>query len=100
MASLPAPNAATGPSVGPVQVRFWASARAAAGTPELTLDPGGEVTLGRLRTLVVDALPGRPGLARVLETCSVLLGEEPAHDEATPVRPGMAVEFLPPFAGG
>lgn len=100
----PAPNTATGSSeetaAGRVRVRLWASARAAAGTPELTLDLPGAVTVGRLRRLVAEALPGRPGLPRVLEVCSVLLGEEPVHDDAATVPPGATVEFLPPFAGG
>ena len=104
MAPDPAPNAAPGPpresGEGSVRVRLWASARAAAGTPELTLDLHGEVTVGRLRSLVAEALPGRPGLPRVLGVCSVLLGEEPVHDDAAVVPPGVTVEFLPPFAGG
>lgn len=96
MASPTSPNAGS----GSVRVRFWASARAAAGTPELTLQLPAEVSVGRLRALVADALPDRPGLPRVLGVCSVLLGEEPVHDEDAPVGPGSTVEFLPPFAGG
>ena len=91
MTPAPAPN---------VRVRFWASARAAAGTPELTLELPGDVTVGLLRTLVTEALPDRAGLSRVLGVCSVLIGEEPVHDEDAPVAPGVSVEFLPPFAGG
>ena len=94
------PNAAPRTQSGAVRVRMWASARAAAGTPELTLDLPGEVTVGRLRSLVAEALPDRPGLPRVLEVCSVLLGEEPVHDDGAAVGPGATVEFLPPFAGG
>lgn len=96
MTSVPAPKA----DAGSVQVRFWASARASAGTPELTLDLAAPVTVGRLRGLVADALPDRPGLPRVLEVCSVLVGDEPVHDDAVSVVPGATVEFLPPFAGG
>lgn len=83
-----------------VHVRFWASARAAAGTSEIVLDLPAAVTVGRLKALVVEALPDRPGLPRVLEVCSVLLGEDPVHDDGVTVGPGAAVEFLPPFAGG
>ena len=104
MATDRVPNSVASPSSGAVRVRLWASARAAAGTPELTLDLPGDVadgvTVGRLRSLVVEALPDRPGLSRVLEVCSVLLGDEPVHDDAATVAPGSTVEFLPPFAGG
>lgn len=83
-----------------VRVRFWASARAAAGTSAVAVPVEASVTLGQLRDRVLAALPGRPGLPRVLEVCSVLVGEEPVHDDATQVAPGSTVEFLPPFAGG
>ena len=48
-----------------------------------------------------EADPSR--LTRVLEVCSVLVGDRPlgTADRATAaVEPGSAVEFLPPFAGG
>lgn len=95
-----APAGADDPTPQSVRVRFWASARAAAGTPELVLPLTGAASLADLRRLVVEQLDGRPGLARVLEVCTVLVGDDPVHDDTTTVTPGATVEFLPPFAGG
>jgi hypothetical protein len=42
-------------------------------------------------------------LPRVLEACSVLVGDQPVasrRPDAVLVSPGQTVEFLPPFAGG
>lgn len=85
-------------------VRFWASARAAAGTDALTVTVGaGEPTVADVRRAVLEALPDRPDLPSVLGVCSVLLGERPmgaADAEQVRVPPGTDLEFLPPFAGG
>jgi molybdopterin converting factor small subunit len=84
-------------------VRFWASARAAAGVPEVTVRVTGDVGLDVLVDRVLATLPDREGLARVLGVCSVLVGDRPAGgaERATVrVAPGATVEFLPPFAGG
>ena len=86
----------------PVTVRYWASARAAAGvaTDDLTVD--GPVTLAELRDRAVALHPGTR-LEAVLGVCSVLVGDRPVatRDPATVmVGPGETVEFLPPFAGG
>lgn len=87
-----------------VRVRLWASARAAAGTDELTVSVGAtEPTVADVRRAVVDALPGQPDLPRVLDVCSVLLGDRPlgtADAERVAVPAGTDLEFLPPFAGG
>jgi sulfur-carrier protein len=85
-----------------VTVRYWASARAAAGvaTDDLTVD--GPVTLAELRDRAVALHPGTR-LEAVLGVCSVLVGDRPVatRDPATVmVGPGETVEFLPPFAGG
>ncbi len=84
---------------GGVRVRYWAAARAAAGVAEESV-PGSGVPLTDLVShLVVD----RPDLARVLSTCSVLIGDRPVgpSDRGSVVVPaGATVEFLPPFAGG
>lgn len=83
-----------------VLVRFWAGARAAAGTPEVVVDVSGPLSVADLRSrLIAD----RPALEPVLPVCSVLVGEAPmgTRDPATvSVPPGATVEFLPPFAGG
>lgn len=86
---------------GRVTVRYWASARAAAGVVSDSLEVTGAVTLAAVVREVVARHPGR--LAGVLEVCSVLVGERPvgtADPEDVRVEPGDSVEFLPPFAGG
>ena len=85
-----------------VTVRYWASARAAAGVPADDLPVDGPVTLAELRDRAV-ALHPDTRLEAVLGVCSVLVGDRPVatQDPATVmVGPGETVEFLPPFAGG
>ncbi len=85
-----------------ITVRYWASARAAAGTDAETVPVDGPLTLSALVDRVVAAHPGGR-LPQVLEACSVLVGDRPVQslDPATVmVQPGDSVEFLPPFAGG
>ena len=81
-----------------VVLRFYAAAAEAAGTGEETVE-GGSVAD------VLAAARERHGerLGRVLEVCSVLVGDRPAgaaDRAAVEVVPGATVEFLPPFAGG
>ncbi|MBO9521832.1 MAG: MoaD/ThiS family protein [Nocardioidaceae bacterium] len=88
------------PERGQVALRFWASARAAAGLAETHVTVEGPVTLA---FLVETAGAGNDRLARILGTCSVLLADQPvaSQDPASVlVAPGQTVEFLPPFAGG
>jgi molybdopterin converting factor small subunit len=85
-----------------VTVRYWASARAAAGVPSDDLEVDGPVTLADLRERAVALHPGTR-LESVLGVCSVLVGDQPVASQdpaAVEVRPGEIVEFLPPFAGG
>jgi molybdopterin converting factor small subunit len=85
-----------------VTVRYWASARAAAGVPSDDLEVDGPVTLADLRERAVALHPGTR-LEAVLGVCSVLVGDQPVASQdpaAVEVRPGETVEFLPPFAGG
>ena len=101
-AAEPSPAHTSGPG-GTVTVRFWASARAAAGVPEITLDAPGEVDLDTLVDRVLDQLGDRPDLARVLRVCSALVGDRPVGPgdrSSVVVPPGTTVELLPPFAGG
>lgn len=76
-----------------VTVRYWAAARAAAGTDS---DRQEGATVGE----VVDAAASaHPGLDRVTRVASFLLdGRKVGRDE--PVVAGATVEVLPPFAGG
>jgi sulfur-carrier protein len=80
-----------------IGVRYFAAARAAAGSDseELTVRAG--VTVGE----VVDELSSRnPELARVLLRCSYLCDGVAVHDKAQPLHPGNTIDILPPFAGG
>jgi molybdopterin synthase sulfur carrier subunit len=85
-----------------IRVRYWAAAKAAAGTDADDVPVNGSTTLAELRRAAVALHPdGR--LAEVLAACSTLVGEQPVGtaDPATYlIEPGSSVEFLPPFAGG
>lgn len=78
-----------------VTVRYWAAARAAAGTAEEQTAPG-----------TLDEVAARLGaehgerLARILGYCSFLLDGTALRDRATPLPAGSVLEVLPPFAGG
>lgn len=75
-------------------IRYWAAARAAAGTSEEPYD--GE-TLGAVLDQVAAA--HGPGLARVLSVASFLVdGVRTGRDAVLP--DAATVEVLPPFAGG
>lgn len=85
-----------------ILVRYWAAARAAAGTAQDELAVTGPLTLAEVRREVLARHPGTR-LADVLGACSVLVGEVPVGtrgDDEVQVDPGSSVEFLPPFAGG
>ncbi len=93
-------------STGFATVRFWAGARAAAGTAEVLVPVPPGCTVATLTELVLAQVPGTGGagaLARVIASCSVLVGDTPlgTRDPAeVEVPPGETVEYLPPFAGG
>lgn len=82
-----------GSAVSTATVRYWAAARAAAGTDSETV---AGATVGE----VVDAAVARhPDLARVAAVATFLLdGRAVGRDELVP--DGGTVEVLPPFAGG
>lgn len=91
-----------------ITVRYWAGARAAAGTAEDVLETdttgaaAGELTLAHVIAMVLERHPGEQ-MARTVGVCSVLLGDQPVRSQdpaAVVVRPGDVVELLPPFAGG
>jgi molybdopterin converting factor small subunit len=95
-------HGASDPPVGQITLRYWASARAAAGVDEDVVEVEVPTTLAVLKQLAVERhASGR--FRDVLGTCSVLVGDRPAAtDDPTAVRvdAGQTVEFLPPFAGG
>jgi molybdopterin synthase sulfur carrier subunit len=85
-----------------ITVRYWASARAAAGVETDGLTVTGPLSLADVVRRVAALHPGTR-LPGVIEACSVLVGDEPVKSrdpESVLVRPGQIVEFLPPFAGG
>ena len=85
-----------------IVVRYWAGARAAAGTAEDVLETTGELTLADVVAQVLERHPGEQ-MARTVGVCSVLLGDQPVRSQdpdSVVVRPGDVVELLPPFAGG
>ncbi len=88
-----------------ITVRYWAGARAAAGTAADVFETdrtGGELSLADVVARVLERHPGEQ-MARTVGVCSVLLGDQPVGSQdpaAVVVRPGDVVELLPPFAGG
>ena len=96
------PAVARGSETDVITVRYWASARSAAGVEADTLTVDGPITLADLLGRVVALHPGTR-LGAVLHVCSVLVGDRPmASEEPSEVEvpAGSSVEFLPPFAGG
>lgn len=90
------------PPAGSVTLRYWASARAAAGVDHDVVAVAGPVSLADLVGRAASLHPGTR-LPEVLEVCSVLVGDRPvgsADPADVLVPPGSSVEFLPPFAGG
>jgi molybdopterin synthase sulfur carrier subunit len=84
-----------------VTVRYWASARAAAGVSADELPVSGATTLAAVLDSVRTLHPGR--LHDVLQVCSFLVGDRPVGTTEPAdvlVEPGQTVELLPPFAGG
>jgi molybdopterin converting factor small subunit len=79
-------------------VRYFAAAKAAAGTAEETIELPSEFTLDD----VLGALRAGhgPELGRVLERCSFLVDEVAARRHDLPLGEASAVDVLPPFAGG
>ncbi|ORB72616.1 molybdopterin synthase sulfur carrier subunit [Mycobacterium scrofulaceum] len=80
-----------------VTVRYFAAARAAAGTESetLVLRPG--TTVAEL----VERLAIRGSrLATVLTRCSYLCDGIAVRDETASLRGGNTIDVLPPFAGG
>ena len=95
-------NGDAGDEIAPITVRYWASARAAAGVESDDLSVTGPLALTEVVRRAAALHPGTR-LPGVLEACSVLVGDQPVKSRAPDtvvVSPGQIVEFLPPFAGG
>ena len=80
-----------------ITVRYFAAARAAAGSDSEQLTVRSGATVAEL----VDTLGGRSQeLARVLGRCSYLCDGLAVRDHAQRLRAGNTIDVLPPFAGG
>ncbi|WP_197374452.1 MoaD/ThiS family protein [Mycolicibacterium baixiangningiae] len=80
-----------------VAVRFFAAARAAAGTDgeTLTVAPGTTVQA------LIDELASRtPELSRVLARCSYLCDGVAVRNPGMALLNAQTIDVLPPFAGG
>ncbi|HWD04320.1 MAG TPA: MoaD/ThiS family protein [Amycolatopsis sp.] len=81
-----------------VLVRYFASARAAAGVEEEKLKlPEGATVADAIR-VVRELHPG--ALARILDAASFLLNEIAVRDRERALSDGAQLDVLPPFAGG
>ncbi|WP_229890970.1 MoaD/ThiS family protein [Streptomyces mashuensis] len=81
-------------------LRYWAAAKAAAGTAE---EPYAAGTLAEALAAARQAHAAEPEFARVLTRCSFLVDGDPVgtRDHSTVrLTEGGTVEVLPPFAGG
>lgn len=80
-----------------VTVRFFAAARAAAGTGEQSVP----LTAGATVADLAEQLTGwGPELARVLRRCSYLVDGVAVRDHTAALANAQTVDVLPPFAGG
>ncbi len=81
-----------------VTVRYFAAAKAAAGTGEETIELPVESTLDD----VLGAVGAGHGaeLGRVLQRCSFLVDEVAARRRDLPLGDASTIDVLPPFAGG
>jgi len=83
--------------VSTVTIRYFAAARAAAGSEveKLSVDHGTTVAV------LVKQLSGRGDeLARVLSRCSFLCDGIAVRDRQMVLMPDQTIDVLPPFAGG
>lgn len=88
---------------GAVTLRYWAAARAAAGTDTDVVEVDGAWTLDRLTAWARAQHSDSARFADVLGCCAVMVGDRPVSSDdpgAVTVPVGATVEFLPPFAGG
>ena len=83
-----------------VTVRYWASARAAAGHAEERVSAS---TLAELIDRITSHHGNANRFADIIDCCAILLGDTPVgtRDRAKVLlNEGDTLEFLPPFAGG
>ena len=80
----------------PIQIRYFASARDAAGLSEETLDFVPDEQISDLR---VRLLARHPGLGRVLRSCRLAQGDTFSREKDL-VEAGVEIAVLPPVSGG
>ena len=91
-----------GGETSPITVRYWASARAAAGVNTDALPVTGPLTLTDVVRRAVALHPGTR-LPQVLEACSVLVGDQPVgsrEPDGVLVSPRRRVGGTPPSGRG
>jgi sulfur-carrier protein len=96
---MAAPDTAAG-RLAAGTIRYWAAAKAAAGTAE---EPYQAATLADALAAARERHAAAPEFARVLQRCSFLVDGTPVgtRDHALiGLHDGAVVEVLPPFAGG
>ncbi|QRP46761.1 MoaD/ThiS family protein [Amycolatopsis sp. FDAARGOS 1241] len=81
-----------------VLVRYFASARAAAGVEEEKLKLSEGATVADAVRVVRELHPGQ--LSRILDAASFLLNEIAVRDQNRTLSDGAQLDVLPPFAGG
>lgn len=85
-------------------MRYFAAARAAAGTEAETVDLDGPATRRAVEALLVrrhpQPVPGQPPLAQVLARSSFLLDGVACPDPEAELPAGAVLDVLPPFSGG
>jgi len=77
-----------------VQIRYFAAARAAAGTDRATCEAA------TLRQILDQACSSNSALAHVVSQCSFLVDSVVVHDENITIADGSVIDVLPRFAGG
>ncbi|MFJ6217247.1 MoaD/ThiS family protein [Streptomyces sp. NPDC092296] len=90
----------TAPTAPAGTIRYWAAAKAEAGTAE---EPYRAATLAEALAQARSARADRPRFAQLLGHCSFLVDGRPVGGRdhaAVELAEGGTVEVLPPFAGG
>jgi molybdopterin converting factor small subunit len=77
-----------------IEIRFFAAARAAAGTSALLVQPA------KLSEILLQLTSSNPELMRVIPQCSFLIDALAVHDLEIQVNAGSVIDVLPRFAGG